>query len=195
VTTLPYGLTVVTESASLTSTVALTFPTAGSSNEGPAEAGAAIANRYLSFKSGSGLSSALIIRNLEDVGASLFSSAGRRGATVGFTAARENAAFVAPLLAASCSFEKWEVKEAQALAGAEAGEATSNAQVRRRCMRDCRADATCVANLLHLDNIVLIFFLGVPHRSNLRSRLRCPILHGALVLHLRSQWPVHNVLP
>ncbi len=76
VTTLPFGLTVVTENASLTSTVALTFPTAGSSNEGPAEAGAAIANRYLSFKSGSGLSSALVIRNLEDVGAFLFSSAG-----------------------------------------------------------------------------------------------------------------------
>ena len=53
------------------------------------------------------------------------------------------------------------MKEAQALAGAEAGEATSNAQVRQ--MWDCRADATCVANLLHLDNIVLIFFLGVPH--------------------------------
>jgi predicted Zn-dependent peptidase len=156
VTTLPFGLTVVTESASLTSTVALTFPTAGSSNEGPAEAGAAIANRYLSFKSGSGLSAALIIRNLEDVGASLFSSAGRRGATVGFTAARENAAFVAPLLAASCSFEKWEVKEAQALAGAEAGEATSNAQVRRRCMGLSRGRDLCSQHRLY-------FFLGVPH--------------------------------
>ena len=129
VTTLPSGLTVVTENASLTSTVALTFPTAGSSNEGPAEAGAAIANRYLAFKSGSGLSSALITRNLEDVGASLFSSAGRRGATVGFTAAREHAAYVTPLLATSCSFEKWEVKEAQALAATEAKGATSNAQV------------------------------------------------------------------
>ncbi len=135
VTTLPSGLTVVTENASLTSTVALTFPTAGSSNEGPAEAGAAIANRYLSFKSGSGLSSALIIRNLEDVGASLFSSAGRRGATVGFTAAREHAAYVAPLLATSCSFEKWEVKEAQTLAAAEVEDTTSNAQVRRLMSR------------------------------------------------------------
>lgn len=129
VTTLPSGLTVVTENASLTSTVALTYPNAGSSNEAPTEGGASLANRYLSFKSGSGLSSAIIIRNLEDVGASLFSSAGRRGATIGFTAARENAAFVAPLLVTGCSFEKWDVKEAQKLAGIEAGEANSNAQV------------------------------------------------------------------
>ncbi|KAL7535876.1 hypothetical protein ACHAXR_010491 [Thalassiosira sp. AJA248-18] len=129
VTTLPSGLTIVTENASLTTTVALTYPNAGSSNEGPAEAGAAIANRYLSFKSGSGLSSALILRSLEDVGASVFSSAGRRGATVGFTALRENAAFVAPLLVTECSFEKWDVKEAQGLAGVEAADATSNAQV------------------------------------------------------------------
>jgi len=129
VTTLPSGLTVVTENASLTSTVSLTFPNAGSSSEGPSEAGAAIANRYLSFKSGSGLSSALIVRNIEDVGATPFSSAGRRGATVGYTAARENAAFIAPLLATECSFEKWDVKEAQQLAAAEAAEAVSNAQV------------------------------------------------------------------
>jgi ubiquinol-cytochrome c reductase core subunit 2 len=128
-TTLPSGLTVVTENASLTTTVALTYPNAGSSNEGAAEAGAAIANRYLSFKSGSGLSSALILRSLEDVGASVFSSAGRRGATVGYTALKENAAFVAPLLVTECSFEKWDVKEAQELAGVEAADAASNAQV------------------------------------------------------------------
>ena len=130
VTTLPSGLTIVTENASLTSTLALTYPNAGSSNEHPTEGGAALANRYLSFKSGSGLSSALIIRSLEDVGATLFSSAGRRGATIGFTSVKENAAFVAPLLVTECSFEKWDVKEAQQLAGVEAAEATSNAQVR-----------------------------------------------------------------
>jgi predicted Zn-dependent peptidase len=129
VTTLPSGLTIVTEDASLTSTVTLTYPNAGSSKEGPTEAGAALANRYLSFKSGSEMSSAVILRELEDVGASVFSSAGRRGATLGFTAARENAALVAPLLATTCSFEKWDVKDAQNLAGLEAAEATSNAQV------------------------------------------------------------------
>lgn len=129
VTTLPSGLTVVTEDASLVSTLSLTYPRAGSASEGPAEAGAALANRYLAFKSGSDLSSALILRSLEDVGASVFSSAGRRGATVGFTAARENAAFVAPLLVTQCSFEKWDVTEARDLARLEVEEATSNAQV------------------------------------------------------------------
>ena len=64
------------------------------------------------------------------MGASVFSSAGRRGATVGYTAAKENSAFVAPLLVTDCSFEKWDVKEAQELAGVEAADATSNAQVR-----------------------------------------------------------------
>mmetsp|Transcript_19627 Transcript_19627/g.42036 ORF Transcript_19627/g.42036 Transcript_19627/m.42036 type:complete len:428 (-) Transcript_19627:238-1521(-) len=128
-TTLPSGLTIVTEDASLVSTVSLTYPNAGSSQEGPSEAGAAIANRYLSFKSGSGVSSTLLLRILEDGGASVFSSAGRRGATVGFTAAREKAAPFAPLLFTECSFEKWDVKEAQELAGAEGAEATSNAQV------------------------------------------------------------------
>lgn len=129
-TTLKSGLTVVTEDASLVSTLALTYPHAGSSQEGPGEAGAALANRYLAFKSGSGLSSAIILRSLEDVGASVFASAGRRGATVGFTAARENAAFVAPLLLTECAFEKWDVKEAQELAAIEAAEASENAQVR-----------------------------------------------------------------
>lgn len=129
VTTLKSGLTVVTEDASLVSTLALTYPHAGSSQEGPGEAGAALGNRYLAFKSGSGLSSALILRSLEDVGASVFASAGRRGATVGFTAARENAAFVAPLLLTECAFEKWDVKEAQDLASIEAAEASENAQV------------------------------------------------------------------
>jgi len=130
VTALPSGLTIVTEDASLVSTVSLTFPNAGSSNEHPSEAGAAIANRYLSFKSGSGLSSAMIIRNLEDVGASLFSFSGRRGASLGYTAAKENAAFVASLLATTTesSFEKWDVQEAQDLAAAESVEAAADPQ-------------------------------------------------------------------
>lgn len=129
VTTLPSGLTVVTEDASLVSTVALTYPRAGSAAERPSEAGAALANRYLAFKSGSGLSSALILRSLEDVGAAVFARAGRRGATVGFTAAREHAAYVAPLLAAECSFEKWDVSEARDLARAAAAEKAADVQV------------------------------------------------------------------
>ena len=66
---------------------------------------------------------------MEDVGATLFASAGRRGATLGFTAAREHAAFVAPLLSTISSFEKWDVKEALSLADTEVQEASSNAQV------------------------------------------------------------------
>ena len=200
VTTLPSGLTIVTENASLTSTLALTYPNAGSSNEGPSEGGAAIANRYLSFKSGSGLSSALIIRNLEDVGATLFSSAGRRGATVGFTAARENAAFVAPLLVTECSFEKWDVKEAQSLAGIEAGEATSNAQV---SYNDLYAYVAARNNVFTLRFLIhkfvglyqLSIVLGFSHRSNLCSRLWCSIFHRSIILYRRCQPIIYHVLP
>ncbi|KAL7516663.1 hypothetical protein ACHAWX_001651 [Stephanocyclus meneghinianus] len=129
ITTLPTGLTIVTEPSSLTSTVSLTFPSAGSSNELPSESGAALANRYLSFKSGKDLSTAIITRSLEDVGAALFSHAGRRGATVGYTALRENAAWVAPLLAVGCGFEKWDVRDAVQMAGKEVEEAKANVQV------------------------------------------------------------------
>eukprot|EP01082_Thalassiosira_pseudonana_P005051 g4497.t1 g4497 contig15:1157695-1159156(+) len=76
-----------------------------------------------------GLSSAVIVRSVEDVGGQLFARAGRRGATVGYTALRENAAFVAPLLAAECSFEKWDVVEAVKLAGEEVGSVAGDAQV------------------------------------------------------------------
>lgn len=63
------------------------------------------------------------------MGASLFSLAGRRGATVGYTAMRENAAWVAPLLAVSSGFEKWDVRDAVDMAEKEVAEAKSNAQV------------------------------------------------------------------
>lgn len=63
------------------------------------------------------------------MGGQLFARAGRRGATVGYTALRENAAFVAPLLAAECSFEKWDVVEAVKLAGEEVGSVAGDAQV------------------------------------------------------------------
>lgn len=129
VTTLPNGVTVVTEDASSTSTVSLTFPNAGSASESIAEEGAALANKCMAFKSGSGLSSALILRNIEDDGATPFSSAGRLGATVGFTAAPDKAARLVPLLATDCSFEKWDVRDAVKLAGSEAEEANSNAQI------------------------------------------------------------------
>jgi hypothetical protein len=59
----------------------------------------------------------------------MFASAGRRGATVGYTALRENAAWISPLLATTCAFEKWDVRDAVDLAGKEVDEAKANAQV------------------------------------------------------------------
>lgn len=129
VTTLPSGLTVVSETASSTTTVTLTYPKAGSSNESIDEAGAALANKCLAFKSGSGLSSALIMRNFEDDGALPFATSGRTSATVGFTSAPDMAVRLVPLLATNCAFEKWDVKDAITAAAAETADATSSSQV------------------------------------------------------------------
>eukprot|EP00545_Synedropsis_sp_CCMP1620_P007556 CAMPEP_0119015912 /NCGR_PEP_ID=MMETSP1176-20130426/11718_1 /TAXON_ID=265551 /ORGANISM="Synedropsis recta cf, Strain CCMP1620" /LENGTH=424 /DNA_ID=CAMNT_0006969237 /DNA_START=39 /DNA_END=1313 /DNA_ORIENTATION=+ len=129
VTTLSNGLTVVSEDAASTTTVSLTYPKAGSSNESVSEAGAALANKCLAFKSASGLSSALLLRNLEDDGAFSFASADRTSALVGFTAAPEKAMRLVPLLATTCDYAKWDVRDALAAANVEAEEAASNAQV------------------------------------------------------------------
>eukprot|EP00978_Attheya_sp_CCMP212_P017228 scaffold45757_cov56-Attheya_sp.AAC.3 len=129
VTTLASGLTIVSEDSSSTSTVSLTFPRGGSADELLSEGGAALVNKNLAFKSGSGLSSALILRNLEDDGATPFSTAGRRGATVGFTAAPDKAVRLVPLLATSCSFEKWDMRDALKLSATEASVASENAQI------------------------------------------------------------------
>lgn len=129
VTALPNGVTVVTEDSSSTSTISLTFPNAGSGSEAIAEGGAALANKCMAFKSGSGLSSALILRNIEDDGATPFATAGRVGATVGYTAAPDKATRLVPLLATDSSFEKWDVRDAIKFAGSEAEDAKSNAQV------------------------------------------------------------------
>lgn len=129
ISTLPNGLIVVTEDASSTSTVSLTFPSAGSSSETASEAGAALANKCLAFKSGSGLSSALILRTLEQDGASSFSKAGRSGASAGFTCAPDKVQRLIPLLATECSFEKWDVRDAQKTAAVIVQESMANAQV------------------------------------------------------------------
>ena len=126
VTTLPSGLTVVSEDAATTSTVTLTFPGAGSSSESLDEQGAALTNKCLAFKSGSGLSSLLILRNLEEDGATPFATADRYGATVGYTAAPDMAVRLVPLLATTCSFEPWDVKEASTIASEEAKAANAS---------------------------------------------------------------------
>lgn len=126
-TTLPSGLTVVSEDAASTSTVSLTFPGAGSASELPGEQGAALANKCLAFKSGSGLSSLLITRNLEDDGAVPFATADRYGATVGYTSSPDHAARLVPLLATTCSFEPWDMRDASKAASLEAGAAEADA--------------------------------------------------------------------
>lgn len=128
--TLPCGLTIVTEDSSAISATSLTFPSAGSHSELASEAGAALASRYLSFKSASGLSSALILRHIENRGAKTFAKAGRSGSTLGFVAGNPgDATFLVPLLAVECDFEKWDVRDAIALANTEAAAQSSDAQV------------------------------------------------------------------
>jgi predicted Zn-dependent peptidase len=109
----------------------LTFPHAGSSSELASESGAALANKFMAFKSGSGLSSAVILRNLENYGATPFASADREGAVIGFTAATDNAMHLLPLLATTCTYEKWDVKGALDTAAVEVKESLNNIQVRR----------------------------------------------------------------
>lgn len=116
----------MSEDAATTSTITLTFPNAGSSSESLDEGGAALTNKCLAFKSGSGLSSLLILRNLEEDGATPFATADRYGATVGYTAAPDKAARLVPLLATTCTFEPWDVKDAQTIAGEEAKAASTN---------------------------------------------------------------------
>lgn len=127
--TLPSGLVVVTEDASTTSTVTLTFPKAGSASEMLDEQGAALTNKCMNFKSGSGLSTILINRTIEDEGGTPFSMVDRKGATVGFTVAPEKAVGLIPLLATESSFEKWDVRDAKNLALTESKVANESAQI------------------------------------------------------------------
>jgi hypothetical protein len=65
---------------------------------------------------------------MENDGATPFATASRTSATVGYTASKDKAIRLIPLLATDCTFEKWDVREAQASAKVEAEEALSNAQ-------------------------------------------------------------------
>lgn len=128
-TTLPNGLTVISEDTHNTCTISLTYPSAGSYSEHvPSEVGASLVNRYLSLKAGSGLSAAVILRNMEDDGATPFVTSSRYGASVGFTAARDKAVRLVPLLATSSSFERWDVRDAKKSARIEVDEALTSVQ-------------------------------------------------------------------
>jgi hypothetical protein len=83
----------------------------------------------MAFKSGSGVSSLVIMRILEDNGAQFFSSVGRTSATVGYTATPDNAPKLVSLLATNCTYEKWDLRDAKKAASVMVEDAASNAQV------------------------------------------------------------------
>mmetsp|Transcript_24025 Transcript_24025/g.58747 ORF Transcript_24025/g.58747 Transcript_24025/m.58747 type:complete len:448 (-) Transcript_24025:109-1452(-) len=128
VTKLSSGVTVVSEDAASTSTVTMTFPKAGSGSEQLGEQGAALINKCLAFNSGSGLSTVMILRSIENEGAIPFASVDRDSATLGYTVEPDNAEGLIPLLATDCTMEKWDVRDAKTLATYQAAEANKNAQ-------------------------------------------------------------------
>jgi predicted Zn-dependent peptidase len=107
----------------------MTYPKAGSASEGIDERGAALINKCLAFNSGSGLSTIMIHRTIENEGAIPFAEATRTGATVGYTVEPDNAVGLVPLLATDCTFEKWDVRDAKKLASFQAAEANKSAQI------------------------------------------------------------------
>jgi predicted Zn-dependent peptidase len=109
--------------------VSVTFPNAGSQNELLSEVGASLANKNMSFKSGSGLSSLVILRNLENDGAVPWSFFGRYESGLGFTCAPDKAERLIPLIATKCSYEKWDVRDAINLSNDIIDEAMSNTQI------------------------------------------------------------------
>ena len=119
----------VTEDACTTSTVTMTYPKGGSGSEMLGEQGAALINKCLAFNSGSGLSTVLINRSIENEGATPFADADRNAATVGYTVEPDNAVGLVPLLATDCTFEKWDVRDAKKLASYQTAEANKSAQI------------------------------------------------------------------
>lgn len=129
VSTLPNGLVVVTEDACSTSTVTMTYPNAGSASESLDEHGAALINKCLAFSSGSGLSTTLVNRTIENEGATPFAKADRISATLGYTVEPDNALGLIPLLALDCTLEKWDVRDAKKLANYQIAEANKSLEV------------------------------------------------------------------
>lgn len=129
VTTLPSGLTVVTEGSCPTSTVSVTYPKAGSGSEAIDAVGAAHVSKCLGFKSGSDMSTLYILRSIETAGAVPFTKADRFGATLGYTGPRETATSIVNMLTVECSMEPWDVRDAKAHAKVEADEAATSAQI------------------------------------------------------------------
>jgi len=107
----------------------MTYPNAGSASECLGEEGAALINKCLAFRSGSGLSTILVNRTIENEGATPFAKADRTSATVGYTVEPDNAVGLVPLLALNCTFEKWDVRDAKKLAKFQIDEANKSVEV------------------------------------------------------------------
>jgi predicted Zn-dependent peptidase len=107
----------------------MTYPKAGSGSEMLGEEGAALINKCLAFNSGSGLSTILINRTIENEGATPFATADRTAATLGYTVEPENAVGLVPLLALDCTFEKWDVRDAKKLADFQIAEANKSVEI------------------------------------------------------------------
>jgi predicted Zn-dependent peptidase len=107
----------------------MTFPKAGSSNEMVGEAGAALMNKCMSFKSGSRISTLMINRTIEDDGGVPFCTADRNGAVLGYTVLPDKAVGLLPFLATDCSYERWDVRDAKNLAKVEVEVANTSAQI------------------------------------------------------------------
>ena len=67
---------------------------------------------------------------MQDDGATPFVTSSRYGASVGFTAAKEKAIRLIPLLATVNSFEKWDVRDVKKFAAIEVDEAMTSVQMR-----------------------------------------------------------------
>jgi predicted Zn-dependent peptidase len=107
----------------------MTFPKAGSANEMVDEAGASLMNKSLSFKSGSGISTLMINRTIEDDGGIPFCSADRNGAVLGYTVLPDKAVGLLPFLAVDCDYLRWDVRDAKNLAETEVEVANTSAQI------------------------------------------------------------------
>ena len=121
-------MVVVTEDACSTSTVTMTYPKAGSASESLEEEGAALINKCLAFNSGSGLSTVMVNRTIENEGAIPFAKADRTSATLGYTVEPDKAVGLVPLLALDCTFEKWDVRDAKKLAKYQIDEAQKSVE-------------------------------------------------------------------
>lgn len=132
VSTLENGMKVITENSNTLSSFSLTYPFAGSSSELITEYGAAYLNKHMNYKSGSGLSTIAINRTIEeDSGSGPYSMIDRYGVTMGCTSPilPEKLYTILPLFATSCTFEKWDVRDAKEAAMKESAVAKESLQI------------------------------------------------------------------